>query len=105
MTKGKGKGKKQAKKAKISVPDVPLDRKHADEVCAESGLEPVGHKWTDEECKQLWTYVEEFQDELYHGKDYLTHPQVVAKITTMLSTYLCKISGPPHLWPITTARF
>ncbi len=74
--------------------EVSADRHRIDKVCAESGLEPVGHKWTDEECKQLWAYVEDFQDELYHGKDNMTKPQVVAKITTMLSES-AKILDPP----------
>ncbi len=52
----------------------------------QSGLEPLAHKWSEEECKILWTYMEDWQDELYHGKGALTHPRVIARITSMLST-------------------
>lgn len=62
-----------------------VDPQIAEEINAEAGLEPLGHRWSEEECTVLWSYVEDFQDELYHGKDNLTRPQVVAKITAMLS--------------------
>ena len=77
----------------VSPGDLPLDLKIAEEVNAEAGFEPVGHRWTEEQCTILWSYIEDFQEELYHGKDNLTRPQVVAKITTMLSTQ--KFWTPP----------
>ncbi len=64
-----------------------VDVHAAEELRAEGGMEPLGHKWSDNECKMLWTYVEDLQEELFHGKDNLTRPQVVVRITTMLSMY------------------
>ncbi len=45
------------------------------------------HNWTDEQTDTLWSYVEKFQLQLYHGKDNMTRPQIVAKITALLSMY------------------
>ncbi len=36
-----------------------VDVHAAEELRAEGGMEPLGHKWSDNECKMLWTYVED----------------------------------------------
>ncbi len=46
-----------------------------------------GHNWTDEQTDTLWSYVEKFPLQLYHGKGSLTRLQIIAKITALLSTY------------------
>ncbi len=82
---------KKTKKQNFTVPKLSarVEVRAAEEVRAEGGMEPLGHKWSEDECKLLWTYVEDLQAELFHGKDNLTRPQVVARITTMLSK-LCE---------------
>ena len=60
---------------------------------AEAGLEPVGHKWTDEQTNQLWSYVEDLQEELYHGKGNFTRPQVLQKITNLFSKCQVNLSS------------
>ena len=53
--------------------------------------------WSDEETDTLWSYVEKFQLQLYHGKDNMTRPQVIGKITALLSEYpACRISHLDH---------
>ena len=47
----------------------------------------AGHNWTDEQTDTLWSYVEKFQLQLYHGKGSMTRPQIIAKITALLSKY------------------
>lgn len=76
-----------------STSDVNVDPLIAEDIHAESGLEPLGHKWSDDECKILWLFVEDLQEELYHGKGNLMKPQVIAKITNMMSEY--KMLDPP----------
>ncbi len=72
-------------KAKVVKKATKPDAAEIEAVRAEGGLEPLAHKWSEEECKILWTYVEDWQDELYHGKGSLTRPRVIARITSMLS--------------------
>ncbi len=43
------------------------------------------HNWSEAETDTLWSYVEKFHEQLYHGKDNLTRPKVLAKITSLLS--------------------
>ena len=47
------------------------------------------HMWSEEETATLWSYVEKFQLQLYHGKDNMTRPQVIAKITALISACAC----------------
>ena len=44
--------------------------------------------WSEEQTAMLWSYVEKFQLQLYHGKDNMTRPQIIAKITALLSECL-----------------
>lgn len=92
---------KTVSKKKISVlgaSENDVNQQRVEECCAEAGMEPIGHRWMEDECILLWSFIEDFQDELYHGKDSLTRPQVVGKITTMLSAYCMSIiNGPPFL--------
>ncbi len=52
------------------------------------------HSWSEEENDTLWSYVEKFHLQLYHGKDNMTHPQVLTKITTLLSTCSIFVNAP-----------
>ncbi len=52
----------------------------------------TAHYWSEAENETLWSYVEKFHLQLYHGKDNMTRPQVLAKITTLLSMHL-------DMWP------
>ncbi len=59
-----------------------------------AGSNQSWHSWSEKENDTLWSYVEKFHLQLYHGKDNMTRPQVLTKITTLLSRCSIVMNSP-----------